>query len=404
MKIKLLPVYLTIAVMALLQSCSKDDDNDGIKQSAVTLSVVNPDELSTVSYSDLSVSFKELNTGKITQNSTFTGNNLSITLPEGSYEISINGKVKYSADGATTEAAVSGYKESVVITGQTTAVSLNLFLKATQSDFVIEEVFFTGTKTAEGKQYLGDKYFRIYNNTDKILYADGLMIAQSEFMTTDKQDYTPNIMAQAFAVSAVAIVPGNGTTYPIAPGEFFIIAEDAINHKEYNANSMDMRTAKFEFYTEDSDDVDNPAVPNMENLFSSMVIHNRGFKSFVIARMPAAVNKTAYLKDYTYDYEYNLVFGGESYPMGESVYKIPNTWIIDAVNLSVESEFKWIVTAPSLDMGWTYCGKVDSDATRYGKSVRRKTLSTASNGKKILKDTNNSTVDFTPEAKPSLMK
>ena len=226
MKIKLLPIYLTIAVMAILQSCSKDDDNDGVKQSAVTLSIVNPDDLSSVTYSDLSVSFKELNTGKVTQNSSFTGNTLSITLPEGSYEISIDGKIKYSADGATAEASVSGYKESVVITGSTAAVALNLFLKTTQSDFVIEEVFFTGTRTAEGKQYLGDKYFRIYNNTDKVLYADGLMIAQSEFMTTDKQDYTPNIMAQAFAAASVAVVPGTGTTYPIEPGEFRRRASD----------------------------------------------------------------------------------------------------------------------------------------------------------------------------------
>ena len=227
------------------------------------------------------------------------------------------------------------------------------------------------------------------------------MIAQSEFMTVDKQDYTPNIMAQSFAASAIAIVPGTGKTYPIAPGEFFIIADDAINHKEYNPGSIDLRTATFEFYTEDADDVDNPAVPNMENLFSSMIIHNRGFKSFVIARLP--ISKNSYLADYTYDYEYNLVFGGESYPMGESVYSIPNAWIVDAVNLSVQSEFKWIVTAPSLDKGWTNCGKVDADQTRYGKSVRRKVLSTTSNGKKILKDTNNSTLDFSAEAKPSLM-
>lgn len=400
MKIKLLPIYLTIAVMALLQSCSKDDDNEGSKQTALTLTLVNPEGLSGVAVSDLSVSFKERNTGKVTQ-SKATANTLPVALAEGSYEISIDGKIKYTADGKTVEASVSGYKESVVITGGSAAVSLNLFLKTTQSDFVIEEVFFTGTRTPEGKQYLGDKYFKIHNNTDKVLYADGLMIAQSEFMTTDKQEYTPNIMAQSFAVSAVAVVPGNGTTYPIAPGEFFVIAEDAINHKEYNSGSMDLRTAAFEFYTEDADDVDNPAVPNMENLFSSMVIHNRGFKSFVIARLP--ITKAKYLKDYTYDYEYNLVIGGENYPMGESVYSIPNAWIIDAVNLSVESEFQWIVTAPSLDMGWTYCGKVDSDATRYGKSVRRKTLSTTSNGKKILKDTNNSTVDFSPEVKPSLM-
>ncbi|WP_374172840.1 DUF4876 domain-containing protein [Flavobacterium tructae] len=399
MKIRLLPIYLTIAVMALLASCSKDDDNSN-KETALTLTLVNPEDLSSVTFSDVSVSFKERNTGKVTQSKALN-NNLSVSLNEGSYEISIDGKINYTIDGNIIEASVSSYKEAVVITGGSATVSLNLFLKTTQSDFVIEEVFFTGTKTPQGKQYLGDKYFKIHNNTDKVLYADGLMIAQSEFMTTDKQDYTPNIMAQSFAVSAVAIVPGNGTTYPIAPGEFFVIAEDAIDHKEYNSASLDLRKATFEFYTEDADDVDNPSVPNMESLFSSMIIHNRGFKSFVIARMP--INKAKYLTDYTYNYEYNLVFGGESYPMGENVYSIPNSWIVDAVNLSVESEFKWIITAPSLDKGWTYCGKVDSDATRYGKSVRRKTLSTTSNGKKILKDTNNSTLDFTPEAKPSLM-
>lgn len=401
MKIKLLPIYLTIAVMALLQSCSKDDDNYSGKQTALTLKLSNPEDLNNVVLSNLTVSFKELNTGKITESSSFTNNNLSIALSEGSYEISINGKINYSAGESTVDALVSGYKESVVITGQTAVVSLNLFLKTSQSDFIIEEVFFTGTKTAEGKQYLGDKYFKICNNTDQVLYADGLMIAQSEFMTIEKQNYTPNIMAKSFAASAIAIVPGNGTTYPIAPGAYFIIAEDAINHKEYNPGSMDLRTANFEFYTEDADDVDNPAVPNMQNLFSSMVIHNRGFKSFVIARLP--INKDAFLADYTYDYEYNMVIGGESYPMGESVYSIPNEWIVDAVNLSVASEFQWIVTAPSLDMGWTYCGKVDADQSRYGKSVRRKVLSTNAKGIKTLKDTNNSTLDFSPEVKPSLM-
>lgn len=401
MKIKLLPIYLTIAIMALMQSCSKDDDNYSGKQTALTLKLVNPEDLNNVKLSNLTVSFKELNTGKVTESTAFANNDLSITLSEGSYEVSVNGKVNYSAGEGTVDASVSGYKESVVITGQTATISLNLFLKMSQSDFIIEEVFFTGTKTAEGKQYLGDKYFKIYNNTDKVLYADGLMIAQSEFMTVEKQNYTPNIMGKSFAASAIAIVPGNGTTYPIAPGAYFIIAEDAINHKEYNSGSIDLRTANFEFYTEDADDVDNPAVPNMERLFSSMVIHNRGFKSFVIARLP--IHKDAFLADYTYDYEYNMVIGGESYPMGESVYSIPNEWIVDAVNLSVASEFQWIVTAPSLDMGWTYCGKVDADQGRYGKSVRRKVLSTSSTGKKTLKDTNNSTVDFSPEVKPSLM-
>lgn len=89
-------------------------------------------------------------------------------------------------------------------------------------------------------------------------------------------------------------------------------------------------------------------------------------------------------------------------PTNAQVYKVENSSIIDAVNLSVASEYEWIVTSPSLDMGWTYCGKVDSDANRYGKSVIRKILSTTPDGRKIYKDTNNSTVDFDPEQKASL--
>ena len=78
--------------------------------------------------------------------------------------------------------------------------------------------------------------------------------------------------------------------------------------------------------------------------------------------------------------------------------------IVDAVNLSVKSEFQWIVTSPTIDMGWTYCGVIDGDENRYGMSVLRKTFTTTEDGREILQDTNNSTEDFTPEATPSLKK
>lgn len=71
--------------------------------------------------------------------------------------------------------------------------------------------------TEEGQQYDGDKYIKIYNNTDKVLYADGLSIVGSAFQTVDKQDYTPDIMKEAMAVSAILTIPGNGTEYPVNP-------------------------------------------------------------------------------------------------------------------------------------------------------------------------------------------
>ena len=83
----------------------------------------------------------------------------------------------------------------------------------------------------------------------------------------------------------------------------------------------------------------------------------------------------------------------------KGIYKVPNSWILDGVNLSVESVHEWNVLDASIDAGWTYCGKVDKDETRFNKSVIRKQ---DANGKYI--DTNNSTNDFIPEATASLLK
>jgi hypothetical protein len=147
-------------------------------------------------------------------------------------------------------------------------------------------------------------------------------------------------------------------------------------------------------------DVDNPDVPNMLNIVDNMVMHNRGFYSYALARLEGSVEN--YLANYKYEYSWIFVFEEWSFPEDDENYKLPNEWIIDAVNMSVESEFQWIVTSPSLDMGWTYCGTVDKDPTRYGKSVLRKVAGQTPDGKDILLDTNNSRFDFTPEATPSL--
>jgi hypothetical protein len=50
-----------------------------------------------------------------------------------------------------------------------------------------------------------------------------------------------------------------------------------------------------------------------------------------------------------------------------------------------------------LDSGWTYCGTIDSDKTRFFHSVRRKLLRLTDDGRPVFKDTNNSSVDFNPD-------
>ena len=129
--------------------------------------------------------------------------------------------------------------------------------------------------------------------------------------------------------------------------------------------------------------------------------HNRGFYTYAIGRLGEGVTAESFASDYAYTVEYDMVvpdYG--TFPMSDDFWKVPNSWIVDVVNLSIEEMFAWIVTSPLLDAGWTYCGKIDGDETRFGKSVRRKAVSTTS--APYYMDTNNSTTDFTPEATPSL--
>ena len=127
---------------------------------------------------------------------------------------------------------------------------------------------------------------------------------------------------------------------------------------------------------------------------SYWMLHNRGFKAFGIARIP--VDCDTYLTEYKYHYDYTLVTVAGTFPMTADAYRLPNEWIVDVVNCSVQSLYAWNLCAPALDSGWTYCGTVDKDKTRFFHSVRRKLLRIADDGRVILKDTNNSTDDFNP--------
>ena len=392
--------YVLVFMLFICAGFIACTDDDKVKITEFTLTLTEPEDLNVTSISDLHVTFKNVNTGKLTTN-TMTGTTGKLTLNEGLYNITVEGKMNYIVDEKNVEGQVKGYKESVNLVGTTSADNIKLFLFNSKADFVIEEVYFAGSTTPEGKQYLADQYIKIYNNSDSVLYADGLVILESAFKTSQKYDYTPDVMSQAMVVQSVYAIPGNGKDYPIQPGESLLICDKAIDHREANSNSFDLSNADFEWY-DDSDknpDIDNPQVTNLDKIYSSSLttwsLHNQGLCAYAIARLQ--VNKETFLKDYRYHADYIFIN-----PMTIDRYQVPNAWIIDAVNISNKAQYAWNVVDASLDMGFTYCGEVASDKNRYNKSVRRKVLSTTPDGRKILKDTNNSTEDFEAKATPSL--
>jgi hypothetical protein len=328
-------------------------------------------------------------------------------VPIGIYSVEIGGSISYNLDTTVVRNNVKASESNVVVANSISGVSTKRIALNTynaKEGFLISEIFFTGTLTPEGKQYGNDQYIKIANNSDSILYADGLAFVESSFMTVSKFDYSPDIMNQAMTVDAVYLIPGSGKEHPVMPGKEIVLALNAKNHKEINSNSIDLSNADFEFYDISSNpkisDDDNPNVLNLNSWFSNsftfFTLHNRGFKAYAIVK--PEIDKNTFLRNYYYKYNYVVSSQGNSYTMTKDGYKIPNSWVLDAVNLSIAPSYQWNVTSPSLDAGWAHCGSVDMDKTRYGKAVVRK-----KSANKFI-DTNNSTDDFESDAQPTLFK
>lgn len=328
-----------------------------------------------------------------------------ISLPEGNYNIAVKGTISYQLNKQSIEAKVKANRENVAI-GEveqktTTDIALNVY--SAQEGFVISEIFFTGTTTPDGFMYTDDQYIKIGNNSDTTMYADGIAFIESFFTSDDKHDYQPNIMDEAMTIVAIYVVPGTGRDVPVQPGEELVIALTAIDHRPINPNSFDLSKADFEIYDKCSHpegDQDNPKVPNLVNWYANFegtfVMHTRGVKSYALAR--PMVDMKTYMTKFRYKFGYIFRQGDFVVPMDEREYFMPNAWIIDAVNLAVPTVHEWNLVSPTLDKGFTYCGHVDFDETRYNKSVIRK-----KEGRKWI-DTNNSTEDFLPNAVPSCLR
>jgi len=396
---------LSLLMVVSLFSCS--DDDAPILQSDLNLVLNPPAKLKAPTFKSGTVTITNVNSGEEISKDLYGFMLPQMSLEDGLYNFTVEAEVDYFTRDvddkiifATT--GIRGFSENVEVTGGTFDLTIDLFEYRKNTSFVISEIFFSGTKTPEGKQYNDDKYFEIYNNTDKILYADGLCIAESELNTAmSLNKYTPDIRPESTPVSSVYRIPGDGDDYPVEPGKSIIVCDVAIDHSAENANSFDLSIADFEWFDGADIDVDVPEVPNMEKMVSTSAsvwgLHNRGFTSYVLFKMDG-VTPEKFNTDYAYHYQYTFVWGDFVKDMEFDAWQVPNELIIDAVECSTPSDYEWKALDPSLDLTWTHAG--DGDDARYGKCVKRK-VSHKEGERVVLLDTNNSAFDFIPTADPT---
>lgn len=401
-------IYAFVAILLGFMSCSDSDKIDPIPSDGNVTITLDTDKLDITKFEHILITGTETNSNKEIKLEIrdITEQNFKIELRSGLYQLEITAKAQTSE-----LIELKGYLHNLEVANKPVVATTKMRVVAVSSNFVIEEIYYTGsTYPNTAKTYIGDQYFKITNNSDEVLYADGLTIAESTFMTTNKYDYTPNFMDKKVAVQAIYKIPGNGKEYPIEPGKSIIIADKAIDHiKETGIPStIDLSKADFEWYDESSiprvQDTDNPDVPNLDKIYSYSrsiwIVSQQGNRAYLLLRM--GTDTEDFLKNYEESYKY--VHPAINKEISKNSYFVPNEWIIDAVNLSPKDKYVWIVTDTSLDAGYTQCGENSKDSNRYGKSVRRKVSHTNEKGRAVLQDTNNSSEDFSPTSTPSLSK
>ncbi len=253
---------------------------------------------------------------------------------------------------------------------------------------LIKEVFYTGTTTPNGRAYWSDHFVEIFNNTDKVIFADKLYIANcfGSNGSTDGQVSEFQHLSDSVALEFVWRVPGNGGSWPILPGASMIIAQDGMNHRDDpngNPNSIDLTSAELETYIyrpENQKDVDILEVPNMIEVFFNRngthdwILHSYG-PSLVIFRTDNIENA-------------NIV-PEPSDELGHEVMLIPSSWVLDGFEaLAYPRSGKYKRLPVSLDAGFQYCTGIFN-----GQSCRRK-VEDKIDGRVILQDFNNSSEDF----------
>ncbi len=264
------------------------------------------------------------------------------------------------------------------------------------NSLVIKEYYYNGSLTPASKSYYDDQYVEIYNNTDEVLYADGLSLVEHESSGTSTNYW--EFLTGSIVVKMIWTIPGDGDDHPIQPGESIVLCRDGFNHKSDplgNPNSpVDMGNADFEFWVDRADgkDIDYPQVDNMlEELFvyrgTDIAFGVSGTSAIALAFISLdPAERQAHIDN-------NLIA-----KEGSTRYCciLPVEMVGDAVEVvrdEARSEYKRFPV--ELDAGYTYT----ASGSKSGKCIRRKVKEVVG-GRVVYQDTNNSTEDFLKDVDP----
>lgn len=383
---KKIGTLLLVAIFICFWSCSKDDE---VETTDLTVKVAFPETYLEDFAEGATVELVNLETmNKLTRTSGPGGTVLFEGLLAGTYNITasltLSETQAETLTGIKQQIILSGNENNIIIAGALPMEKTLQLIGGKAGDLVFKEIYYTGSRTPSGGSYFLDQFYEIFNNSTETIYADGLILAlvvpvgatSSIPGWSDDPDYV--------YISSAWRVPGSGTDHPIEPGKSFIISQNGTNHKEDPNGNPNVpyagSIADFETFVdrEDTRDVDNAGVPNMEMLY-----HASGFYFLASVMGPAVI--IFRVDDFG-------ALPGFTMPGSTSsieYIQLPSALIIDGVETGRDANSVQYKRLPaSVDAGMIWCS-----GTYVSESIRRKTDRMIGD-RRVLKDTNNTTNDF----------
>ena len=388
---KYIVMIMIVFVGAYFSSCQKE----GAKLYDVEVTVMYPAGYTPTTMANIKVTVTNNLTSKLDSARTDADGIATFRLEEGTYTI--------AASTATAEFAFNGILENKIVSATILTFDINLVAASLQGGLVFKEIYYTGSRTPDDKNYFADQFHEIYNNSDSVIYLDGLCIGVLEPTATNPSawvDGQGNLLDRLPVSFHAWMWPGSGTTYPLAPRTSIVLAQDGIDHKTDPAGNptspVNLGNAHWETYVEaPGKDTDTPGVPNLTLMYTTSAtmfdwLHSVFGAAVIIFRLPTGLDYQSFVSNPA---NFSTKPGTTSTIQYFMVHK---DWVIDAVEIVQADPTKQNKRLPtSLDAGKVWCS-----GTYVSKSIRRK-VDKIIDGKVIYKDTNNSSEDFLSELVPT---
>lgn len=310
----------------------------------------------------------------------------------GIYSIRVAGTA-YDPDGTEIPVQVNLVKQSLLRNNSAVNPDPDIFpiqLSASpKGALVFCEVYYCGGSG----YYFRDQFYEIANNSDEVQYLDGIYFSNSPAAASNHnpKSWPVEDEDKYIYMERVWKFPGNGTDYPLQPGESVVLAQWAVNHPALGQpESPDCSLADFEFYMDSPLYPDQETAVNMEHVWYNGSAAKGTTPQYLTSVFGVALVIFKVPDDEEWDPVNNPDLSTRDLATtAATLYvKVPRTYVIDGVEAIRSESYDDMKYLPGEIDGGFYT----MNGTYQNKSVARKRLGDGTPAKFI--DTNNSTNDF----------